>query len=92
MSSEYWVKPSMIHNSLALSLLLSNFCCCHGSQIQEVKLIVCDCIAIETTFVLNNFPKTNIVISTFLISLTIGFRTIFVVVMVTKIQEFELIV
>ena len=77
----------MIHNSLALSSLLCNFCCCHGYRIQEFKLIVCDCIAIETTLVLNNFPKTNIVISTFLISITIDFYTIFVVAMVTKFKN-----
>ena len=38
----------------------------------------------KTTFVLNNFAKTNIVISTFLISIKNSFYTIFVVAMVTK--------
>ena len=41
----------------------------------------------ETTFVLNNFPKTNVIISTFLISITIGFYTMFVVAMVTKFKN-----
>ena len=40
MSNEYWVQQSMIHNSLVLSLLLYNFCCCHGYQIQQFELIV----------------------------------------------------
>ena len=48
---------------------------------------LCDCIAIETTFVLNNFPKTNIIFSIFLISITIGFYTIVVVAMVTKFKN-----
>ena len=46
-----------------------------------------DRIATETTFVLNNFPKNDIIISTFLISITIGFYTMFVVAMVTKLKN-----
>ena len=41
----------------------------------------------KTTFVLNNFAKANIIISTFLISIKISFYTIFVVAMVTKFKN-----
>ena len=41
----------------------------------------------ETTFVLNNFPRTNIFISTFLISIQNGFYIIFDVAMITKLKN-----
>ena len=43
MGSDYWVQPSMIHNSLAPFLVLYVFLCCHGYQIQEFELIVGGC-------------------------------------------------
>ena len=47
-----------------------------------------DFIAMETPIVLNNFlKKNNIIISAFLISITVAFYTIFVVAMVTKFKN-----
>ena len=46
--------------------------------------ILCHFIAMETTFVLNNFPKTNICITAFLSSINKWVYTIFVIAMVTK--------
>ena len=41
----------------------------------------------ETQIVLNNFPKTNISVTTFLIGFKNGFYTIFVVAMVTNMTK-----
>ena len=46
-----------------------------------------DCIANEITFVVNNFPKTNIFITTLLISIKMAFYRIVVVAMVTKFKN-----
>ena len=46
----------------------------------------------ENTVVLNNFPKTKIVVTFFFLSVKIGFYTIVVVAMVTKFNfaEFDI--
>ena len=43
-----------------------------------------DFIAMETPIVLNNLPKTNISVTTFLISVKIDFYTVLPVAMVTQ--------
>ena len=44
-------------------------------------------VAMKTTDVLNYFPKNNIVITAFILSIKNGFYTIFVVAMVTKFKN-----
>ena len=45
----------------------------------------------DTTVVLNSFPKTYIIITAFFISVKINFHTIFIVAMVTKFRNLSLL-
>ena len=67
--------------------LVYNFCCCHGYQIQEFKLIIYDSVAMETTVLLTYSPKTYIFSTTFFISIKNYFYIILFVAMVTKLKN-----
>ena len=76
MRSDYHVQPSIIHNSLALVCVVAMV-----TNFKSLNLLY-GFIAMETPIVLNNFPKNNISVITFLISVKNDLYTILLVVMV----------